>query len=348
MDKTKLKDFADKIYGDMAGAMAVGMADVGTRTGLFHAMKGQGDLTAPQLAEKTGLQLRYIEEWLAGMAAAGYVDYAPETETFCLPDEHAYLLASEGTDHFVGGLFRFAPVLLAATGPVAQAFRTGGGVAFSDNAPDLIEALEMINAGTYRQRLTEYWLAQLPEAVDRLNAGGRVLDVGCGAGQVPMLLAEAFHAAEVVGLDPDAASIDRAKAQRSDAARPTFVQATTADYRPESGFDLITLCDVLHDLPDPLTTLREIRGLLNGGGTLFILEPKAADTLADNLNPMGAMFYGFSLFHCMTQSLASGGPGLGTCMGPTRIHATLKEAGFSQTETLEIRSATNLFFAARA
>ncbi len=80
---------------------------------------------------------------------------------------------------------------------------------------------------------------------------------------------------------------------------------------------------------------------------MFIVEPKAADRLEDNINPIATMFYGFSLFHCMTQSLANGGPGLGTCLGPARTQALVLGAGFGNFEQLDIRSPVNLFYAAR-
>jgi Rv2258c-like winged HTH domain len=110
MNKDQVKVFADKVYGDMAGAMAVGMAYVGVKTGLFHALAGKGHVSVADVVLATGLQPRYVEEWLNGMAAAGYLDYNAGAKTFQLPEEHAYLVASEGTDHFMGGLFYFAPL----------------------------------------------------------------------------------------------------------------------------------------------------------------------------------------------------------------------------------------------
>jgi ubiquinone/menaquinone biosynthesis C-methylase UbiE len=350
MNKDQVKVFVDKVYGDMAGAMAVGMAYVGVKTGLFHALAGKGHVRAADVILATGLQPRYVEEWLNGMAAAGYLDYNAGAQTFQLPEERAYLVASEGTDHFMGGLFYFAPVLLGVAPKVVDAFRTGGGVRFEEFGPECVVALDMINSGQYEQRLGSYWLAKLPEVVQRLQNGGRVLDVGCGVGRVAVAIAKAFPKCEVVGLDPDPESIRQAReaaAKEGLQDRIQFVARSTRDLDRGDGFDLITACDCVHDFSAPHRTLGELRALLKPEGTLFVVEPKAADRLEDNLHPIAAMYYGFSLFHCMTQSLAQNGPGLGTCMGPARTQELLHEVGFSRVEKLDIKSQTNLFYAAR-
>jgi len=329
----------------MAGAMSAGMAYVGSRAGLFRAMQGKGAMRLDAVVRDSGLQPRYVEEWLKGMASAGYLEYDPKAQTFTLPEEHAYFLASEGSDHFVGGLFAMVPPLLRIAPQVARAFVEGGGVAFGEFGPDCVDALDLINRGQYEQRFADYWLKALPEARERLAAGGRALDVGCGSGRVCIALAKAFPAAEIVGIDPDAESIRRAKAASAKNIR--FHVQTTSEVKRGSGFDLITLCDALHDLAAPLAVLREIRALLKPDGTLFIIEPRAADRLEDNRNAVATTFYGFSLFHCMTQSLARGGPGLGTCLGPAATEKLVREGGFKRFEKLDIKSLTNLFYAAR-
>lgn len=350
MNKDRIKTFADRVYRDVSGAMVTGMADIGTRTGLFRAMAGKGAMTAVELTGATGLQARYVQEWLAGMVAAEYLEYDPAAGTFTLPDEHAYLLASEGTDHFAGGLFRFAPVLLGVVPQVTEAFTKGGGVHFHEFGGDCVPALDLINRGTYDQRFTSYWLAAMPEMLAQLDAGARVLDVGCGAGRVPINIAAAFPNTEVVGLDPDQSSIGAAKAEAvaTGLGNISFVCDTTRTYAPTGKFDLLTSCDVVHDFAEPEATLAEMHALLKPGGTLFIVEPKAADRLEDNIHPLGAMYYGFSILHCMTQSLANGGPGLGTCMGPARTEQLVRGAGFRDFQTLPIKSMTNAFYMAKA
>ncbi len=349
IDQQRVKAFADRVFADMAGAMTAGMGYLGIKTGLFRAMAGKGPMTAAQVADASGLQPRYVEEWLKGMASAGYLDYAPSNETFSLPEEHAYLLASEGTDHFLAGLFVMPPVLLRVAPQVAEAFQHGGGVHFHDIGTEGVAALDTINRGAYENRLASYWLKAVPEVVPRLEQGGRVLDVGCGAGRVCIALAKAFPDAEIVGIDLDKESIRQAKSAAAEigASRVRFMAQTAAQTDPDGGFDLVTLFDCLHDFAAPEKTLGDIRRLLKPDGTLFVAEPKVADRLEDNLNPIATMFYGFSLFHCMTQSLASGGPGLGTCMGPQRTKELLGRAGFTSVELLPIKSQVNLFYAAR-
>ena len=341
MDKEKVKLAVDQVFRDMAGAMTAGMAFVGTRTGLFRAMQGKGPMSVDEVVRAAGLQPRYVEEWLKGMAAAGYLEY--QGGKYLLSDEHAYFLASEGSDHFVGGMWEMLPALMRTAPQVAEAFAKGGGVRFEDFGPACVEALDLLNRGQYEARFADYWLKAVPEAVARLAAGGRALDVGCGSGRVCAALAKAFPAAEVVGIDPDAESIRRAKAA---ALGVRFEAKTTRELERGAGFDLVTICDCIHDLAEPVATLKEVRALLKPGGTLFIVEPKAADRVEDNRNPVAAMFYGFSTLHCLTQSLARGGPGLGTCLGPAGTERLAREAGFTQFKRLDLKSQTNLFYSA--
>jgi 2-polyprenyl-3-methyl-5-hydroxy-6-metoxy-1,4-benzoquinol methylase len=350
MDKDKVKAFADRVFADMAGAMTAGMGYVGAKNGLFRAMAGMGSMRLEEVVQATGLHSRYVDEWLKGMTSAGYLDYDPSAQTYRLPDEHAFLLASEGTDHYMAGLFYMAPVLLGVAPEVAKAFKQGGGVHFEEFGADGVIGLDLINRGQYEHRFTSYWLATLPHVITRLDEGGRVLDVGCGAGRVCLAIAKRFPRAEIVGLDPDLESIRQAQAAAAAsgfADRIYFHATTTTDLVRGNGFDLITACDCLHDFAAPDTTLRSMRQLLKPDGTLFIIEPKAADHLEDNRNPVATMFYGFSIFHCMTQSLAEGGPGLGTCLGPRRTEALVRDAGFRQFDQLDIKSPVNLFYAAR-
>lgn len=350
MDKERIGKFANAVYRDMAGAMAIGMGYLGLKTGLFEAMKDGAPVSANDLAEKTGLSRRYVEEWLNGMTSAGWLEHEEEAGTFTMPVEHGFLLASEETDHYMGGLFLAGPSLLSQAPAVARAFREGGGVHFDAFDGDWIEALNLMNGGAYRHRLASYWMKQLPDIEERLAAGGRALDIGCGVGKVSIALAEAYPEARITGFDPDGNSVALARKAAGSAGtdQVEFVEGLITDITPEPVFDFAGMFDCLHDLAEPEATLMEIRKRIAPGGALMVMEPRAADRLADNLSPLGTVYYGFSLFHCMTQSLAEGGPGLGTCMGPKKTMSLLSGAGFSDVQELPIKSQTNMFFVGRA
>jgi 2-polyprenyl-3-methyl-5-hydroxy-6-metoxy-1,4-benzoquinol methylase len=348
MDKDKSTKFMLKVVGDVATAMAAGLLVVGDKAGLFKHMAGAGPLGAAELADRSGVRVRYVEEWLGAMAGAGYVEYDAKGDRFTLPDEHAQFLTDPGSEFYLGGLYGSLPGLLAMAPKLAQAFQTGSGISFADFGSDLPQMLEVMNRPVYEARLVQQWLPALPGVVERLQAGGRALDVGCGTGVVPLTIAKAFPAATVAGIDLDQRSIDIAKGYARDAGlqgRLQFAAQPVEDLPLTPGWDLITTFDVMHDLPDPVGAMKRIRAALAPGGTYLMVEPKVADDLETNMgNPFARMFYGISCLHCVPQSLAQGGLGLGACWGEKRARALSAEAGFTKFERLGIRTAGLVFY----
>jgi len=349
MDKEKSTRFMLKLVGDVGTALAAGLLLVGDRSGLFKAMAGAGMLSVDALAERAGIAPRYVEEWLAVMAGAGYVEHDASADTFMLPEEHALFLTDPSSEYYLGGLFQGLPGLLAMTPRLVSAFKTGEGIGFSEFGAELPRSLEAMNRSVYEHRLVRSWLPTMPDVVARLRAGGRALDVGCGTGVVPITLAKAFPTAIVAGLDFDARSIDMARSHARNvglADRVTFLTESVDALPTEPGWDFISTFDVIHDLPDPLDAMTRIRSALNEGGTYLMVEPKVADRLEKNVkNPFARMLYGISCLHCVPQSLAQGGPGLGACWGEDRARAMAEEAGFARFERLDIRSPAMAFYA---
>ena len=229
----KGQEFCRRVFADMASTMTAGMGYVGVKTGLFRAMAGKGAMRIEDVVRKSGLTARYVEEWLKGMTCAKYLDYDAAGETYRLPDEHAFLLASDETDHFMGGLFVMAPVLLRDRAPdVATAFARGGGVPFEKFGarrrrrprPDEPRAIR-----TAPCRLLAAGAAGGARA--GLEAGGRALDVGCGAGRVCVALAKNFPAATIVGsIRTQSRSAKRKHRRRGRRfGRVSFVAASTGD-----------------------------------------------------------------------------------------------------------------------
>lgn len=352
MDKAKSQQFMQKVVGDAGTAMAAALVHVGVRVGLFKAMAGAGALSASDLSDLTGIGTRNVAEWLAAMASAGYVEYDPAGERFTLPEEHALFFAQPQSEYFLGGLFDGLPGLMAMAPRLAAAFERGGGVSFAEFGAGMPLALEQMNRPVYENRLVRSWLPAVPGAIERLTAGGRAIDVGCGTGVVPLILAKAFPDARIEGLDLDARSIEIARGYAREQGlqdRVRFIQAGADALEPQPGYDLITTFDVIHDLPDPGQVLARIRSALAPGGTYLMVEPAVDDRLENNLgNPFARMLYAISCLHCVPQSLAQGGPGLGACWGPARARELAMASGFSGFQALPVRSPVMAFYALTA
>ena len=352
MDKERSQRFMQKVVGDAGTALAAALVVIGDKVGLFRAMAGAGPMRTDELVERSAMHARYVEEWLSAMVCAGYVDYDPGADAFTLPDEHAMFLCDPASEYYLGGLFAGLPDLMAMAPRLAAAFEHGGGVSFADFGAGLPLALERMNRSVYESRLVRTWLPTMPEVVKRLQAGGSALDVGCGTGIVPITLARAFPDARIDGLDLDARSIELARGYAREAGlaeRVHFIQAPAQALPAEPRYDFVSTFDVIHDLPDPLGVLERIRGLLSEGGTYLMVEPKVDDRLENNRdNPFARMLYGISCLHCVPQSLAQGGDGLGACWGPRRARALAERAGFSSFNLLPVRSPALAFYELRA
>jgi 2-polyprenyl-3-methyl-5-hydroxy-6-metoxy-1,4-benzoquinol methylase len=349
VDREAVQKFTERFMQMTTGAMTLGLVGVGDRTGLFASLAGQGPLTLAEIVERTGLQERYLREMLAGLAAAEILRYEPSAQTFELPEAHAVCLADESSPYFMCGWTQMVPSVLNAVPGVARACREGGGVPFSEFGEDMVAGIDRSNSPGLRILLTRRWLTSMPDVVKRLEAGIRVADIGCGSGSAVLTMAKAYPASEVTGYDIDPRSVERARAHAEAAGLPNaqFEQCGADEIPATQPFDLITTFDVIHDIAKPRDALRHIRGALASDGTYLMVEPAAGDTLEENLHPGGAMLYAISTLHCMTQSLAHGGEGLGAAWGPRQAEELCREAGFTQFRRLDVDNPFNAFYEVR-
>ena len=335
MDRPKIEAFLDRFVQLVSGATTIGLLAVADRSGLARHLAERGGGTAEEVAEGAGLEARYVTEILSGLAAAGVVEYDPASSRFELPPEHALFLADETSPYFMGGFLDMLPIILGHVDGVTDATVHGGGVPFEDFGDRMVRGIDRGNAPSQRTFLISRWLPGVPGLVPRLEKGIRVADVGCGSGTGAILMAEGYPHCEVVGYDvsPDALAMARGRA----ASIPNidFIEHAVEQIPIDPPFGLITSFDVIHDLADPLAGLRRIREALTEDGLFLMMEPNAGSDLEANLSPYGAMLYGMSALHCMTQSLALGGAGLGSAWGSMRAEALAVEAGFGSFQELE-------------
>ncbi len=350
-DQEKLHALLGRIVGDLGAAMNAALTIVGDQLGLYKALAASDCCTPEELAEKTGTQPRYVREWLCAQAAGGYVNYTPSSAKFSLSAEQAAALADESSPAFVPGGFQVAEAVMHAIPRAIENFKTGAGMAWGDHASCLFHGTERFFRASYLGNLTAAWLPALDGVVAKLEAGGKVADVGCGLGASTLLMAQAFPKSQFVGFDGHARSVELARQRAKDAGvgdRVRFEVAKATDF-PGSGYDLVAHFDCLHDMGDPVGAARHVRRTLAPGGSWMLVEPFAADAIEDNLNPVGRVYYAASTMICVPASLADGRPGLalGAQAGETRLRRVVSEGGFSRFRRAS-ETPFNIVFEARA
>lgn len=332
LDMGRLEQFAGQVLTDVAAAQAVAANHLGERLGLYRHLSGAGPMTAAELASAAGTNQRLVLEWLRGQAVAGYLFHDLDAGTFELPPEHAVVLANEGAPAFMGGAFEVAAALWADVEKVESAFRADGGVGWGDHDHRLYRGIHRVFGPVYEASLVSEWLPALDGVVERLERGGHVADVGCGAGVSSTLMARRFPLARISGFDSHAPSIAMARTR----ARDEGVEETTsfdvleATSLPADGFDLVCFFDCLHDMGDPVAAARRAHRALADGGTVMIVEPRALDNPAVGDDPISRLYYTGSLFLCTPCALAQGGgEPLGAQAGPAAMAEILTDAGFT-------------------
>jgi SAM-dependent methyltransferase len=332
VDQDKLNELVGRFVTDLGATIAAGGVVVGHKLGLYRGLADQPS-TAESLARRTGTDPRYVAEWLRCQAAGGYVRYEPATELFSLTEEQAFALADPQGPLYIPGAFLLALGTLRAESQITDAFRTGSGMGWHEHHEDVFTGCEMFFRPGYLANLTSAWIPALDGVQDKLAAGGRVADVGCGHGASSVLLAGAYPNARIQGSDYHPGSIDTARKRAAEAGVADRVRFETSSAQTFSGtgYDLVATFDCLHDMGDPVGAARHIREALDTDGTWLIVEPIAGDTPADNLNPVGRVYYGFSTFLCVPNARSqSGGYTLGAQAGEAAIRQIAQEGEFSR------------------
>ena len=332
VDTRSTEAFVGQALGDLAASYGGVMISIGHKLGLYRALAGRGPTSAVELAARTGCEVRYVREWLDSQVASGYLAYHEESQTYELPAEYVPVLADTTSPVYLPAAFDVPGSMWIDQERTLQAFRTGEGVPWGERDPRLQCGVAGFYRNAYAASLVPEWLPALDGVVEKLERGARVADVGCGHGHSTLLMAAAFERSRFVGFDTHEPSLRAAREHAEEAGvdgRVEFLSGDAASY-PGAGYDLICFFDCLHDLGDPVGAARRAYEALAEDGTLLVVEPFAGDTVADNLGPVGRLYYSASTAICVPHSRSEGvGLALGAQAGPARLADVFREAGFT-------------------
>jgi SAM-dependent methyltransferase len=333
VDEARLEEFLGQAVTDMGAALNGVLVMLGGELGLWKALAGAGRLTAAEIAERSGVRERYVREWAAAQAASGYLEFDPEANTFELPPEQAMALADEESPVYMAGGYHLISAAYKDRPQLAERLRSGAGLGWHEHDSEQFIGTEQFFRPGYRAHIVSQWIPALEGIEHKLRRGGRVADVGCGHGVSTALIAKAYPQSQVFGFDYHDASIERARrvaAADGVTANTEFATASAKDF-PGRDYDLVCFFDCLHDMGDPVGALRHAREALADDGTVMLVEPYANDSLAENLNPVGRIYYAASTLICTPSSLDQEvGLALGAQAGERRLREVAHEAGFTR------------------
>ncbi|MEO9341156.1 methyltransferase domain-containing protein [Mesorhizobium sp. SB112] len=330
VNETKLNELVGRVLGDLGGAVSVPLVRIGDSLGLYAALKRIGPASAEDVAASADCAPRYVREWLAAQTASGYVHH--DGGRFSLTPEQAMIFVEPDSPVNLIGAFDTAAAMLENQRKVQSSFKSGKGVAWGDQAGCMFCAVARMFKPGYVNALVQDWLPALDGVTERLKTGARVADVGCGHGLSTIIMAKAFPKSRFTGYDFHPASIAAATAHAKahDLTNVSFEVGKAQDFAG-CEFDLITCFDCLHDMGDPEAAASHIRKALRPGGTWMVVEPMAGDTLEDNINPVGRLYYSASTMICVPTSLAQEvGLALGAQAGEKKLAEVIRSGGFSK------------------
>ena len=344
------KPFSEKIT-DILNYSALNLAlAIGYRTGLFDVMDTfDTPRTLQAIAHKTGLNSRYIKEWLGVMVSGEIVELSVaadgDEDCYFLPKAHADFITRRAGNSNLGVYTQEIPLLTScAMEAVFEGFVTGDGVSY-DHYPRFQAFMSQLADAKHRQVLVDRFLPSVDNGrlIGHLQSGIRVCDLGCAEGVALMLMAKAFPNSSFIGIDISQEAIETARneASRLQLDNLEFVQVDAATLKDNREFkdtvDYVTAFDAVHDQTRPLDVLQGIHYILAPGGLFSMVDIAARSNLANNLDhPMAPFLYTVSLMHCMPVGLVEKGTGLGMMWGRETAVEMLKKAGFKQVQVIDI------------
>jgi len=356
IDPDKLKMFSFGVFTQLSGAVTAGMIHLGDKLGLFAALAAaEAPITTAQLADSVGLAERWVREWAHNQAAARIieVDTSVSPETFSLSPEAEAVLASPDHVAFGMGMFHRFPQTIGALEHMPESFRSGLGHDYDSHGCEGAVGIEKSFEPWMKHHLIDTVLPALDGAVERLERGAKVIDIGCGAGGAVMMMAQRFPNSTFVGYDISEHALSRAadRLNESGLTNARFVDPRVEAMPADGSCDLVTTFDCIHDMTRPQEMMHSIRSAVADDGIWLLVDIKGRDTFAENVekNPMAALMYGISVLSCMSSALSEpDGAGLGTLGLPaSKAQEMSAAAGFTRFDQMPVDHSVNSFYDVR-
>jgi 2-polyprenyl-3-methyl-5-hydroxy-6-metoxy-1,4-benzoquinol methylase len=338
-------ELVERLFGAGLGMAEILTVYLGDTLGLYRALRGNGAMTAPELAKEAGILPRYAREWLEQQAAAGILTVddpsaQPEERRYGLPEGHREPLLDPESPHWIAAFLKSFVAVAGVMPELVSAFRSGGPVPWDAYGRDMIEAQGDFNPWWLVGSFGTEYLPSIPDLHERLSNGAEVADVACGVGWAAISLARAYPNITVDGFDLDEYSIEIARRNAAEAGvadRVTFETRDAADPALKGAYDFATVIEAIHDLSQPIAVLGAIHAMLKPGGTLIVADERTEDVFTAPASETERLFYAYSVLCCLPSAMDDpSSAATGTVMRQTTFEGYAKEAGFDEVSVLPI------------
>jgi len=330
------KAFDEELLDIMNKAAIALMLSVGHRTKLFDVMAKLPPSTSQEIATTSGLNERYVREWLGALVTSRIIDYTPNSSLYSLSKEKAGFLTRNGGYNFASSM-QWIPALAYVEDHIVDCFEKGGGVSY-----ELFNRFHTVMAEESQQTVLPALIDEILPLIptfEKLKFGIKLLDVGCGSGKAINLMAKSFPNSHFTGYDFSSEAIQNAKneSEHLGITNVTFEKQDASSFIKDSHFDIITAFDAIHDQAKPDKVLANIKKALKSDGIFLMQDIRASSKLENNMeHSLAPYLYTVSCLHCMTVSLALEGKGLGAMWGKELATQMLNDAGFSNVEVKDL------------
>ncbi len=301
---TDTEAFADRLFNAALGTVEVMSVYLGDRLGWYRALAEGGPANVAELTARAGGHERYAREWLEQQATCGILTVG-EDGRFTLPPGAAEVLTDRASLYYLAPLARMLCAAGVQLPALVDAYRTGGGVGWSQFGDDMRESQADMNRPWFEHALPGALagVAELTGVLDR--DGARIADVGCGGGWSSIALARAYPQATVDGYDVDAPSVEAARKNAEAAGVDERVRFQHADAGGlgEQRYDAAFAFECIHDMPRPVEVLAAMRSAVVPDGTVVVMDEAVADRFAPPGDDVERIMYGFSLLICLPDGL---------------------------------------------
>jgi SAM-dependent methyltransferase len=278
-----------RIFEWRRGFNVIHLIDVGIRVGLFKALAEAPGSTGAELAQRLGLHAPFVETWCKTAYGMQLLDADPALH-YRLAPYFDSILANPTHPRYLGGYVRLGTEVAAADFQrCVQALRTGEVKPFQGRGDDFAQAIAESTWGLQVVTAKKI-LPTLAGLTQRLEAGGAVLEVGCGTGNLLVQLAKAFPKARCIGVDIDADSLASARQRLEKAGiadRAEARQGTVGQVVARASVDAVVMVEVLHEIAPRLrpSVIEESAAALKPGGWLVIVDETYPSTLEEMRKP---------------------------------------------------------------